>query len=120
MGCYYTGGGVRRVNLDNGTLHQSLGADQLVVRRVVHDVEHTRFACADLRAPAEVASVQTQSTVLNVAATAADLARALGADLGHGHLATHLELPLHVVLGLLAARQPALVLRITGDAHDCR
>ena len=56
----------------------------------------------------------------SVAATAADLARALGADLGHSHLATHLELPLHVVLGLLAARQPALVLRITGDAHDCR
>jgi hypothetical protein len=39
-----------RVNLDDGTLHQSLGAHQLVVGGVVNDVQDTSLSSADCNA----------------------------------------------------------------------
>lgn len=82
------GGGV---DLDDGGLGQGVGADQLVVGRVVGDGDDTGLAGGALRGPREVARVETQGTVLVVAATGADGVDALGADTGLRRLATSLE-----------------------------
>lgn len=82
------GGGV---DLDDGAAGQGVGADELVVGRVVRDHDDTRLACAALGGPGEVARVETQSTVLVVAAAGADGVDALGADTGVGTLAASFE-----------------------------
>lgn len=79
------------IDLDDGGLGQSVGADQLVVGRVVGDDDDTGLAGAALRSPGEVARVETQGTVLVVAATGADGVDSLGADTGVGLLTAGLE-----------------------------
>lgn len=79
------------IDLNNGRLGQGVGADQLVVGRVVDDTDDTRLAGAALRGPGKVARVQTQSAVLVVAAAGADGVNALGTDTGVGGLAAGLE-----------------------------
>ena len=49
----------RRVDGDDGVLDQRLGTHQLVVAGVVHGVDDTRLASDRLRAPREVAGVQS-------------------------------------------------------------
>lgn len=82
------GGGV---DLDDGGLGQGVGADQLVVGRVVGDGDDTGLAGGALRGPREVTRVQAQGTVLVVAAAGADGVDALGADTGLRRLAAKLE-----------------------------
>ena len=82
------GGGV---DLDNGGLGQGVGADELVVGRVVGDADDARLAGAALGSPGEVTGVETQGTVLVVAAAGADGVDALGANAGVGTLATGFE-----------------------------
>ncbi len=82
------GGGV---DLDDGGLGQGVGADELVVGRVVGDTDDTGLAGAALGTPGEIARVETQSTVLVVTTAGADGVDALGADTGVGALATSLE-----------------------------
>lgn len=82
------GGGV---DLDDGALGQGVGTDELVVGRVVGDGDDTGLAGAALRAPGEVAGVETQGTELVVAAAGADGVDALGANTGVGTLATSFE-----------------------------
>ena len=82
------GGGV---DLDDGGLGQGVGADQLVVGRVVGDGDDTGLARGALGGPGEVTRVQTQGTVLVVAAAGADGVDALGADTGLRRLAAELE-----------------------------
>ena len=79
------------VDLDDGGLGQGVGADQLVVGRVVGDDDDTGLAGAALGGPGEVAAVQAQGAVLVVAAAGADDVDALGADTGVGGLAAGLE-----------------------------
>lgn len=79
------------VDLDDGALGQSVGADQLVVGRVVGDGDDTGLAGGALGAPGEVARVETQGAVLVVAAAGADGVDALGANTGVGTLATSFE-----------------------------
>lgn len=79
------------VDLDDGGLGQGVGADQLVVGRVVGDDDDTGLAGAALGGPGEVTGVETEGTVLVVAAAGADGVDALGADTGLGRLATKLE-----------------------------
>lgn len=82
------GGGI---NLDDGGLGQGVGSDQLVVGRVVGDDDDTGLAGAALGGPGEVARVETQGTVLVVAAAGADGVDSLGADSGVGLLSARLE-----------------------------
>merc|ERR1711934_603981 len=99
----------RRINLHDGVLHEGLRANQLVVGRVVDDVEDTRLACAYLRAPGEVARVQAHRPELGVATAATHSVHTLCANLRHRHLPTHLILALLVVNWFLATSEPALV-----------
>lgn len=82
------GGGV---DLDDGAAGEGVGSDQLVVRRVVGDTDDTRLAGDALGGPGEVTGVETQGTVLVVAAAGADGVDTLGADTGVGTLATGFE-----------------------------
>lgn len=82
------GGGV---DLDDGAAGQGVGADQLVVGRVVGDGDDARLAGAALRGPGKVARVEAQGAVLVVAAAGADGVDTLGADTGVGALAASLE-----------------------------
>jgi hypothetical protein len=110
------GGGV---DLNDGALGQGVGADQLVVRRVVSDTDDTALASAALGGPGKVTGVETEGTVLVVAAAGADSVNALGANTGVGTLATSLESALLPVVGSLGARGGALVARVARDTHDC-
>jgi hypothetical protein len=82
------GGGV---DLDDGTLGQGVGADELVVGRVVGDGDDTGLAGAALGGPGEVARVEAQGAVLVVAAAGADGVHTLGANTGVGALAAGFE-----------------------------
>jgi len=82
------GGGV---DLDDGGLGQGVGADELVVGRVVGDDDDAGLARAALGAPGEVARVEAEGSVLVVAAAGADGSDSLGADTGVGSLAAGLE-----------------------------
>lgn len=109
------GGGV---NLHDGTLDERLGADQLIVRGVVDNVDEARLAGDGFASPAKVAALQTQRTVLVVAATDADQVDALrGGQLGVGGGATQLKLALLAVVGALGSRRRALMAAVTTDAY---
>lgn len=82
------GGGV---DLDDGGLGQGVGADELVVGRVVGDGDDTGLAGAALGGPGEVAAVEAEGAELVVAAAGADGVDALGADTGVGTLAASFE-----------------------------
>ena len=81
----------RGVDLDDGGLGEGVGADELVVRRVVRHLDDAGFAGDGLGAPGEVPGVEAQGPVLGVAAADADGVDALGADAGGGGLAAFLE-----------------------------
>jgi hypothetical protein len=82
------GGGI---NLDDGGFGQGVGADQLVVGRMVGDDDDTSLAGDSLRGPGEVARVEAQGAVLVVAAASADGVDALGSDSRVGLLSAGLE-----------------------------
>lgn len=107
----------RSVDLNNGTLGQSVGAHKLVVRRVVDDRDNTGLARETLGTPREVASVQTKSTELLVAASNTHGVDTLAADLSVGRLAAHLELPLLAELSAHGASVRTLVASVTANTH---
>lgn len=82
------GGGI---DLDDGGLGEGVGTDELVVGRVVHDANDADLAGGALGGPGEVTRVETQGTVLVVAAAGAHGVDALGADTGLGGLTATLE-----------------------------
>lgn len=82
------GGGV---DLDDGGLGQGVGADELVVGRVVGDGDDARLAGRALGRPRKVAAVEAQGAVLGVAAAGADGVDTLGADARLRGLAASLE-----------------------------
>ena len=94
----------RGVDLNNGGLGERLGTHELVVARVVDDVDDTGLARDTLRTPREVAVVETQRAVLFVATACADRVDALRAETRVGRWATELELPLLAQLRAFATR----------------
>lgn len=90
----------RRINNNDCIFHQGLGAHQLIVASVVDHVNDTRLACSALRSPSEVASIQTQRSVLEVTTTGAHIMNAPRTQLCVGSRSTQLE------LALLAERLP--------------
>jgi len=113
--CLTEGSGI---DLDDGTLDEGVSADQLVVRSVEDDTENTGLGGDVLRAPCEVAALETESALLDVPTTDTDGVDALGADTGVGSLATELELSLLAVVRLASTRGGALVSGGTADTHD--
>lgn len=121
------------IDLDDSTLHEGVGTDELVVRRIVdlietlslscalpmiprtHNSENPGLACRVLAGPGEVTSLQTKGTELQVSSTDTDGVDALGAELGVGGLAAELELSLLAVVGALRTRGRTLVPGGTGD-----
>jgi hypothetical protein len=85
------------VNLDDGILHQGLGADELIVGRIVHHIQNSCLTSHSIKAPQEIASVQTQRPELGIPSPNSDTLHCLIArQLGHG------TLPPQLVLALLA------------------
>lgn len=82
---------------DDGVLDDGLSSDELVVGGVVDNVENLALLGNGLGAPAEVASIDAEGSVLVVAASAANRPDARLTKLGHGRLAAHLELSLLLV-----------------------
>jgi len=105
------------VDLDDAALDKGVGSDKLVVRGVVDDTEDTGLGSDVLRAPSEVAGLETESTVLEVTATNTDGVDSLGADTGVGSLATELESSLLAVVGAASTGSGSLVSRVTSDTH---
>lgn len=105
------------VDAHDGVLHEGLGADELVVGRVVHDVEHAGLLRDGLGAPREGARVDAQRAVLQVASAALDQGDLLGAELGHGGGAAHLEESLLLVDGHAATSRPSLVSGVPRNTH---
>ena len=97
------------VDDDNGVLDQSLGPHQLVVGGVVDHVDDPGLACHGLAAPGEVASVQSQGSVLLVSSSSTNSVDPLRSELGHGWRSGQLKLPLLADLVPLASGGSALV-----------
>ena len=108
------------INHDNGTLDQGLGADQLVVGRVVHDIEDTDLAGADLGTPGKVAGIDAEGSELGVSSPAPDLVDAGFANLGHGRGPSEVVLSLLAELGAASTGLPALVSSFASDTLWCR
>ena len=62
--------------------------------------------------------VQAKGALLEVATAATHLTDALRGKLGHGRLAAHLKLPLHVKRDAAATGRAALVFLIAADTHS--
>ena len=54
------------INLNNGTLHQSLGTDKLIVGCIIHHNKKTGLSSHSLTTPGEVTSVEPQSSSLHI------------------------------------------------------
>ena len=114
-----------RIDRNDAALHDRVRTHQLVVGSVVHNVQDLglgreryksrRSTKITLSGPRERTGIQTDSTVLDVSTTAADQVNSLGSELGHGRLATHLELSLLDVDHNLSSGQTTLMARIAAN-----
>ena len=71
-----------------------------------------------LTSPGEGTGIETDGTVLDVSTTATHEVNALRTELGHGRLATHLELSLLDVNHDLSTGQATLMTRITANTYN--
>ena len=108
------GGGINR---NNGVLHEGLGSDKLIVRRVVNAIKNSGLGRHGLGAPGEVALVSSESSALDVVATSANVDALLGTKLGHGRHSAHFELSLFLVNRHAATSGSPLVSRVPRNTH---
>ena len=112
----------------DAALHDRVGAHQLVVGRVVHDVQNLglggesyalrqRMTKRTLTSPGEGTGIETDGTVLDVSTAATHEVNTLRSELGHGRLTTHLELSLLDVNHDLSTGQTTLMTRITANTY---
>ena len=102
-----------RIDDDDGVLDEGLGSHQLVVAGVVDDVNDPGLPGDALGSPGEVAGVQSEGTVLGVAAATSDGVDSLLAQLGHGSWTAQLELALVTDRGALATSGTTFVQMIS-------
>lgn len=57
------------IHLHNGTLHQSLSPDELIIRGIVNNIQDTGLAGDSLATPGIVPSVQSQGPPLHIASS---------------------------------------------------
>lgn len=89
------------IDLNDSVLDKGLGADKLVVGGVVNDIKDTSLGGVVLRTPREVAGLEAESTLLQVATHATDVVDTNGLSisdkLGVGSGAAELKLSLLLV-----------------------
>jgi len=129
------------IDLNHSGLCESIGTDELVVRRMVCDDDDSNLSGDPFRSPREIARLKTKSTELSIASTSTDEMDSLGTDTGVGFLTTgfesallpceftqfsgrnicqrHMGFLLRTVICSLCARGGAFVSAITADTHDC-
>lgn len=98
-------------------LDEGLSALEFVVSGVVLNFQDFGLPSDLFGAPRVVAMVLAESSKLEVATTTLDGADALGAEFGHGSLATHLKEALLLVNGHAAASGSAFVPGVATDTH---
>ena len=106
------------IDLDNGVLDEGLGTDQLIVRRVVKNVNYAGFVTLRFGAPREVSVVELECTVLHVLATASDKDDALLTDFGAARHSSHFELSLLLVDRHPASSRSPLLSGVPRDTHS--
>jgi hypothetical protein len=82
------------IDLDNSTLDEGVGADELVVGGIVDYADDTSLAGGVFGGPGKVAGLETECAVLEVSTTHTDSAYSLGTELGVCGLTTELKLSL--------------------------
>ena len=70
------------INLNHGALDESVGADQFVVAGIVDDTNDACFASSVLGSPSKVSRLESQRTMLNVAATDTNGVNSFGSKFG--------------------------------------
>jgi len=101
------------IHLNDGVLHQSLGAHQLVIGGIVHHIKNTGLVCGCLASPAEVSSIQAHGAELEVPTTASHNMDALSANPRRCWRASQQKFPLLADRLPLTTGVAALVLRVT-------
>ena len=109
------GGGI---DLDDGSLNQSLGTNKFVVTGIVDNIDDTGLAADGLTTPGETARIETESTVLDVTSTDTDGMDTLGTELGVGRLTTKFELSLLTVESTLGTSGRSLVAAVSANTYD--
>lgn len=109
------GGGI---NLNDGSLHQSLGTDKFVVAGIVDNIDDTGLTADGLATPGETARIKTESTVLDVTSTDTDGVDTLGTELGVGRLTTKFELSLLTVESTLGTSGRSLVAAVSANTYE--
>ena len=106
------------VDLDDGVLDQGLGTDQLIVRRVVENVNDAGLVRLGFGTPREVAVVKLESAVLHVFTTASDQNDALLTDFGVASDSSHLELSFLLVDRHATTSRSPLLSGVPRDTHS--
>lgn len=105
------------VDLNDGSLDEGVGANQLVGDGVVRNDKHAGLASAVLRGPGEVSVVQTQSAVLGSSSADANSGNLAGSHTSHRGLATHLVLTLRARDLTLSSGGTVLVQCVACNTH---
>ncbi len=103
------------INLDNGTLYESLGTDELVVASIVDDIDNTGLTADGFRSPGEVTRIETEGTILDVTSTDTDGMDTLGTELGVSRLTAELELSLLTVEGTFGTSGRSLMAAVSAN-----
>ena len=120
----------RSIDGNNTALHDGVGTHEFVVGSVVDNVQdlglggesyllhaQRKIPIPTFTGPGESTAVQTNGTVLDVTATAANEVNSLTTELGHGRLTAHFELSLLNVDNDLSTSKASLMTRITANTY---
>ena len=107
------------IDENNGTLHEGLGLDQLVIGSIEGDAQYTDFASADLGSPGEVTGVEAEGAVFDGTSLAADVVDALFAKFSHGAGSAKFELALLAEFVAATSGLVTFVLSFACDTYGC-
>lgn len=91
------------IDLDDGRLDKSVGADQFVVGSIIYNSYNTNFARDGFGTPGVGTSLKAHGAELGVTTAGTDSVNSLGSELGVGALTSEFKLSLLAVLGTLGA-----------------
>ncbi len=103
------------INKNNGTLHQGLGTDQLVIGSIVYHIQDTDLTSADFGTPREVTRVEAQGAEFLVSSASTYNVDALFTNFGHGSGSAEFELALFAELCAATTGFAAFVLSFACD-----
>jgi hypothetical protein len=106
------------VDFDDGVLDQSLGTDELIVRRVVQNVNDAGLVRLGFGTPREVTVIKFECAVLHVLATTSDKNDALLTDFGVAGDSSHFELSFLLVDRHATTSRSPLLSGVPRDTHS--